>query len=112
MVTNSQHLVEGTWHSAETQNPTIHLLEYTQGFEFVFTKNSFDVLPEHYYWDHTIKLILGSDPKLLKIYPLSPVEKTKLDIFLEKNLYTGCIYPSKSPIAALVFFIKKKNGSL
>jgi len=35
-----------------------------------------------------------------------------LDAFLEGNLHTGQIRPSKSPIAALVFFIKKKDGSL
>ena len=31
---------------------------------------------------------------------------------MEENLYTGRIHPFKSPMAALVFFIKKKNGSL
>jgi len=35
-----------------------------------------------------------------------------LDAFLEENLHTRQIRPSKSPIAALVFFIKKKDGSL
>ena len=43
---------------------------------------------------------------------MSPVEQTKLDIFLRENLYTGCICSSKSPIATLVFFIKKKDSSL
>ena len=32
--------------------------------------------------------------------------------FLEKNLCTRQIQPSKFPIAAPVFFIKKKDGSL
>jgi len=32
--------------------------------------------------------------------------------FLEENLHTKHIQLSKSPIAALVFFIKKKDGSL
>ena len=36
----------------------------------------------------------------------------ELDVFLEKNLCTRQIQPSKSPITALVFFIKKKDGSL
>jgi len=35
-----------------------------------------------------------------------------LDAFLEENLRTGRIRPSKSPITAPVFFIKKKDGSL
>jgi len=49
---------------------------------------------------------------LSKVYPLSPLEQTELDTFLEENLRTRRIRPSKSPIAALVFFIKKKDGSL
>jgi len=43
---------------------------------------------------------------------LSPVEQKELDFFLEENLHTRQIHPSKSPMAAPVFFIKKKDGSL
>ena len=38
--------------------------------------------------------------------------QAELDAFLEENLHTRQIQPSKSPIAAPVFFIKKKDGSL
>jgi len=40
------------------------------------------------------------------------VEQKELDAFLEENLHTRRIYPSKSPMVAPVFFIKKKDGSL
>jgi len=40
------------------------------------------------------------------------VEQKELDAFLEENLSTGRIRPSKSPMTALVFFIKKKDSSL
>ena len=40
------------------------------------------------------------------------MEQKELDIFLKENLETGQIRPSKSPISSLVFFIKKKDGSL
>jgi len=40
------------------------------------------------------------------------VEQKELDFFLEENLCTGQIHLSKSPMAAPVFFIKKKDGSL
>jgi len=40
------------------------------------------------------------------------LEQAELDAFLEENLRTGQIRPSKSSIAAPVFFIKKKDGSL
>jgi len=78
----------------------------------VFAKEDFDILPEHCKWDHAIELISGAEPKSLKVYPLSLLEQTELDAFLEENLRTGRIRPSKSPIAAPVFFIKKKDGSL
>jgi len=78
----------------------------------VFAKEDFDILPEHRQWDHAIELIQGSESKSLKIYPLSLVEQKELDSFLKENLCTGQICPSKSPMAAPVFFIKKKDGSL
>jgi len=88
------------------------LPDYARGFESMFTKEDFDILLEHRQWNHAIELILGSEPKSSKIYPLFLVKKKELDSFLEENLCTGQICPSKSPIAALVFFIKKKDGSL
>jgi len=54
----------------------------------VFAKEDFNILPEHRQWDHTIELIPGSEPKLSKIYPLSPVEQKELDFFLKENLRT------------------------
>jgi len=85
---------------------------YVTEFQSVFTKEDFDILLEHCKWDHAIELIPRVEPKSSKVYPLSPLEQMELDAFLEKNLHTGRIRPSKSPIAALVFFIKKKDGSL
>jgi len=81
-------------------------------FESVFVKEDFNILPEHRQWDYAIELVLGSEPKSSKVYSLSPVEQKELDSFLKENLRTGRIRPSKSPIAAPVFFIKKKDGSL
>jgi hypothetical protein len=40
------------------------------------------------------------------------MEQAELDCFIEKHLQTRCICPSKSLIASLCFFIKKKNGLL
>jgi len=73
-----------------------------KGFESVFAKEDFDILPEYRQWNHTIELILGLEPKSLKVYPLSLVEQKELDSFLEKNLYTRQIHPSKSLMAAPV----------
>jgi len=110
--TTSQKLAEGAHQSAETWKEPFVLPDCVRGFESIFAKEDFDVLPEHRQWDHAIELILGSEPKSSKVYLLSPVEQKELDFFLEENLHTGRIHPSKSPMAAPVFFIKKKDGSL
>jgi len=110
--TTSQKLAEGARQSVEAQREPFIPPNCVRGFESVFAKEDFDILPEHRQWDHAIKLIPGSEPKSSKVYPLSPVEQKELDAFLEENLRTGQIRPSKSPMAAPVFFIKKKDGSL
>ena len=46
------------------------------------------------------------------LHPLSLLEQVELDAFLKENLRTRQIQPSKSPIAAPMFFIKKKDSSL
>ena len=112
MATTSQRLAEGARRSKEAQTTTTLLSAYVAEFQSVFAKEDFDILPEHRKWDHAIELIPRAEPKLSKVYPLSPLEQTELDAFLEENLRTGRIRPSKSPIAAPVFFIKKKDGSL
>jgi len=96
----------------ETQKRLLTLPNCAKGFESVFAKEDFDTLLEHRQWNHAIKLIPGSESKSSKVYPLSPVEQKELDSFLEENLRTGWIHPSKLPIAAPVFFIKKKDSSL
>jgi len=108
----SQRLVEGARRSKEAQTTTTPLPAYVAEFQSVFAKEDFDILLEHRKWDHAIELIPGAEPKSSKVYPLSPLEQTELDAFLEENLRTRRIRPSKSPIAAPVFFIKKKDGSL
>jgi len=110
--TTSQKLAEGARRSIEAQKEPFIPPDCVRGFESIFAKEDFDVLPEHRQWDHAIELIPGAEPKSSKVYPLSPVEQKELDSFLEENLCTGQIRPSKSPMAAPVFFIKKKDGSL
>jgi len=110
--TTSQCLAEEARHSAEAQAAATPLSAYVAEFRSVFAKEDFDILPGHRKWDHAIELIPGAEPKSLKVYPLSLLEQAELDAFLEENLRTRRIRPSKSPIAAPVFFIKKKDGSL
>jgi len=112
MAITSQRLVERARRSKEMQANTALLPAYIAEFQSVFAKEDFDILPEHRKWDHAIELIPRAEPKSSKVYPLSLLEQMELDAFLEENLHTGRIQPSKSPIAAPVFFIKKKDGLL
>jgi len=87
--TISQKLAEGARRASEMRKELLTLPDCAKGFESVFAKKDFDILPEHRQWDHAIKLIPGSEPKSSKVYPLSPVEQKELDSFLEENLRTG-----------------------
>jgi len=108
----SQKLAEGARRASETRKGLLTLPNCAKGFKSVFAKEDFNILPEHRQWDHAIEIIPGSEPKSSKVYPLFLVEQKELDSFLEENLCTGRIRPSKSPMAALIFFIKKKDSSL
>ena len=112
MAMTSQHLAEGARRSVEAQAAATPLPVYVTKFQSVFAKEDFDILPEHRKWDHVIELIPGAEPKSSKVYPQSLLEQAELDAFLEENLRTRQIQPLKSPMAAPVFFIKKKDGSL
>jgi len=68
-------------------------------FEDVFSKESFDELLECKPWDHAIELELGAKTSSTKVYLLSPNEQEQLDAFIEENLASGHIRPSKSPMA-------------
>src|SRR6266436_2439844 len=81
-------------------------------FRDVFSKEAFDELPPWKAWDHGIDLTPGTELPCSWTFPLSPAEQKELDDFLCENLVNGCIHPSKSPMGAPVFFIKKKDGSL
>jgi len=67
--TISQKLVEGACRASEMRKGLLTLPDCVKGFELVFAKEDFDILPEHRQWDHTIKLIPGSEPKSSKVYP-------------------------------------------
>src|SRR3979490_2600880 len=107
--TTSQRLAKAHYRNARADT---EIPDYLREFESVFAKESFDELPSRKIWDHAIELELGSSPVNCKVYPMSPLEQAKLDIFIQENLASGRIRPSKAPMASPVFFIKKKEGSL
>ena len=98
--------------NSEPKDISGHVPEYLYDLHSVFSKESFNNLPESKPWDHAIKLVLEAKAKSYKVYPLAVSEQKELDDFLKENLDSKWIRPSKSPMASLVFFIKKKDGSL
>ena len=79
----------------------------------VFEKKNFDTFPPVRPWDHEIELKPDATPySATKAYHLSRDEQVALDDFLEENLRTGRIRPSKSEWASPFFFVKKKDGGL
>src|SRR5260221_7497542 len=111
MSTLSQRLAE----EAQAQRvcrPESAIPECYKDFADIFSEEAFAHLPPRKAWDHTIEL--HPDAKLARgrTFPLSPTEQKELDAFLRENLANGQICPSKSPIGAPVFFVKKKEGSL
>ena len=76
----------------------------------VFEKKNLERMPTRKTWDHTIDLKEGFVPKKSKIYPLSRVEREKVQEFVKDQLRKGYIRPSKSPQTSPVFFVPKKDG--
>ena len=86
--TISQRLAEAFQANMEATTP---IPEYLQEFTSVFSKQTFDALPEPREWDHAVEIIPGSKPTGCKVYPLSLVEQKDLDAFLKENLETSRI---------------------
>ena len=76
----------------------------------VFEKKDSERMPTRKTWDHAIDLKEGFMPKKGKIYPLSRVEREKVQEFVEDQLRKGYIRPSKSPQTSTVLFVPKKDG--
>ena len=86
--------------------------EYSD-FSNVFSSDSAAELPEHTgINDHPINLLDDKQPPYGPIYSLGPVELETLKTYIETNLASGFIRPSKSPAGAPILFVRKKDGSL
>jgi len=109
----SQHLAEAFKRNSEASALSGRSApEYLKEFDSIFSKESFNALPECKKWDHVVELIPGEKASNCKVYPLAPTEQKELHQFLKENLETGQICSSKSLMASLVFFIEKKDGTL
>ena len=87
--------------------------EYLWDFGDVFSQKKSERMPTRKPYDHAIDLEKDAVlPKPAKLYPLSSAEKNSLDDWIKEESRKGYIRKSKSPIAAPVFFVKKKDGTL
>ena len=109
----SQRITEAFKWNSEPPNFEKLVPPHLREFHSVFSKESFNDLPQSKPWDHAVELVPDANmSKSCKVYPLSVSEQKELDKFLKENLDTGRIHPSKSPMASPVFFVKKKCGGL
>ena len=95
------------------EDPKFLIPEEYHDWMDVFSKDSFDELPPHSVWDHEINLRPDFVPKHSpKVYPFDERQKEALREFLNENIESGRIRPSKSEFQSPVFFVKKKDGGL
>ena len=92
-------------------DPEAHIPPHLQDFHLVFSKESFDKLPEAKPWDHTVELTSDASPKGCKVYLLSVSEQKELDIFLKENLDSGRIRPSSHQWPLLSSSSKRRMAS-
>ena len=88
------------------------LLKPYLDFQDIFSKESFDELPEWKQWDNVIDLKPESQWFSTKVYPMSPIEQKELNDFLKENLSSSHICPSKSPMESPIFFVDRKSTRL
>ena len=111
MQSPSQRMAQKAHTSEEHPLDALVPLHYLD-FSNVISKEGFAHLPPCKPWDHAIELVPNAPLPRGKTFPLSLPEQKELDAFLHENLANGHIQPSKSLVGALVFFVKKKDGSL
>jgi len=76
----------------------------------VFEKKESERMLTRKTWDHAIDFREGFVLKKGKIYPLSRIERKKVQKFVKNQLKKGYIRPSKSLQTSLVFFVLKKDS--
>jgi hypothetical protein len=87
------------------------LPEIYQEFAKVFSEEEASKLPPHRPYDISIDLLPDAKPKHGPIYSHNMEEDKELRETIQKQLASGWIRPSTSPMASPILFVKKKDGS-
>ncbi len=99
-------------HQKADEAPTKVPSEYAD-FADVFSPKLAAELSEHNKInDYAIELVDDQQPPYGPIYNLGPVKLETLKAYIENNLASGFIRPSKSPAGAPILFDKKLDSSL
>ena len=86
---------------------------FSTNFAKVFSPKLVAKLPKHTEINnHAIKLVNNEQPPYGPIYSRKLVEFRILKLYIENNLVSGFIRPSKSLVKALIFFDKKPDRRL
>ena len=102
-----------TIESTTTNEPNTAVLEEYRRHSNVFSEDESQRLPQSTIWVHAIELLPGAPNTLLgRLLPLTQEKKNKMHKFMQEHLKRGTIHVSKSPYAANLFFVKKKDGKL
>lgn len=78
----------------------------------VFSKDKALSLPPHRPYDCAIELLPNATLPTSRLYNLSQPEHKTMESYIRDSLAAGIIRPSKSPLGAGFFFVKKKDSSL
>jgi hypothetical protein len=84
--------------------------KHYHNFKDMFREEEFQALPEWKMWDHAIELGEGFKPMRGLMYSLNRRQEEEMDKFVDENLKSGWIRPSKSP-QSLPFFVEKKGDT-
>lgn len=99
--------------TADQKDWSKHVAKHLHAYGNVFSKKASERMPTHKVYDHSIEFEKGAPlPRPTKGYPMSPAEQNSLDTWIDEQMVKGYIKKSKSPVAASVFFVKKKDETL
>jgi hypothetical protein len=85
-------------------------VEFHKYLDTVFSEREVGKLPSRSKYDHAIDMKPGFIPKRGALFHQGPIQDKVAKDFIDENLAKGFIRPSKSPQAATLFFVPKRDG--
>ena len=88
------------------------LSKYTDFADIFLPKLAVELLKHIKIYNHAIELVNDWQPLYSLVYSLGPVELITLKAYIKKNMASGFIKPSWSPVRTPILFDKKSDSSL